>query len=356
MKIIGLASFYRSENYGAVLQAFALCRMLKRIGADTFYLEYPKSKPLVGMAYLKNVANRVIRNFFGYRRRAALFRSFARNRIPHCKIGDICFDAYIIGSDQVWHPDYLRDSDNFFLLPEVKSEKIYSYASSFGVEYIPETMKEFYKNCLMRLKSIGVRENSGIGIVRGLGLNAVQNPDPTLLLTSKEWDEHVSTRIEANPYIFCYVMQGDHLLAAYIREAAEKLRKELGGIHKIVVMGDKEYKSLLPGYNLVCDAGPSEFLSYIKYSDYVITSSFHGTCFSINFNKPLKVLLRRDNRVNTRIVDLIDKLDIKDCLSYTDTPVSQLTFSKNDYNTVNNKLDYFRKSGIDYLKTVVNDA
>lgn len=356
MKKFALVSFYRSENYGAVLQAFALRHVLERMGVSSVYLEYDSKNRLRGLAYIKNRMNRLVRNLFGYKLRARRFREFVNNGIPHRPVDGTKYDGYIIGSDQVWHPDYLRDSDNFFFLPFVRSEFKYSYASSFGVAAIPVNLVDFYKENLRRLKLIGVREPSGLKILNQLGISGTVTPDPTLLMNRFDWSLYVAPRIEKDPYIFCYVMQGDNETANYVRKVASKLQRELVGRRKIIVMGDKEFKAVNPMYNLVCDAGPKEFLSYIVHADYVITSSFHGTCFSLNFNRPFKVVLRRDNTVNSRIIDLLSFVELSTLISYTDDSLDSVSYVRPDYSKINTKLLELRTSGIEFLKSIVNDA
>lgn len=355
MKNIALVSFYLSENYGAVLQAFALHKALDDLGSSPVYLEYTKKNRLRGFALFKNRLNNIARFFFGYKLRDQRFRAFVEENIPHCDHQKAEFDSYIIGSDQVWHPDYLQDSDGFFFLPFVKSKPIYSYASSFGVSAIPADKNEYYKINLDRLSKIGVRESSGLQILNGLGMTGFLNLDPTLLLDEQRWTPYIAPRIEPHPYIFCYILQGDYEVAHYVNKMAKSLRKALGNKHKIVVMGDKEFKSIIPGYNLVCDAGPGEYLSYIKHADYIITSSFHGTCFSVNFNKPLKIVLRRSNKVNSRIIDLLSLVGLSHIVSYTDESVMSASFPVIDYDDANLRLKEQRAQSIEYLQSIIRD-
>lgn len=355
-KKFALLSFHKSENYGAILQAYALQHILEELGCCAEYLDYPSHNQMALSRKILNIANRIIRSMLGYRRRAKRTQKFRSENINTAKHGDTEYDGYIVGSDQVWNPEYLASSDDFFLLPFVgENVNKYSYASSFGLGKLPESLQTKYLHSLSRFKRLGIREQSGLNIVKAMQLDATLTPDPTLLLNDSEWSKLVAPRQIRHKYIFCYVMQGDNATARYVERVAKSLKKSQFPDCEIIFMGDKEFKMLRPGYHLIADAGPREFMSYIKFAEFVITSSFHGTCFSINFGRPFLCIQRVNNPVNSRITDLLRNVGASDRFVFSNSDIAALPVAHPDFLLINRRLSSFAKAGIDFLKNIVNE-
>jgi len=355
-KKFALLSFHKSENYGAILQAYALQRKLEELGCSAEYLDYPSHNQMTLPRKILNLANRTVRSMLGYRRRAKRTQQFRFENIKTAKLGDSEYCGYIVGSDQVWHPEYLASSDDFFLLPFVVGDvDKFSYASSFGLGKLPEPSLKKYRYYLSKFKFLGIREQSGLNIAKAMHLEATLTPDPTLLLDDVEWSKLAAPRQVSKNYIFCYVMQGDNATAGYVERVAKSLKESQFPDCEIIFMGDKEFKKLRPGYHLVTDAGPREFMSYIKHADLVITSSFHGTCFSLNFGRPFLTIQRADNPVNSRIIDLLEKVGAYDRFVFSNSEIADLPMGKPDYSLINRRLSSFVESGIEFLKNIVDE-
>ncbi len=355
-KKFALLSFHKSENYGAILQAYALQHKLEELGCCAEYLDYPSHNQMTLTRKTLNIANRVVRSMLGYRRRAKRTQEFCSENINTAKPGDNEYDGYIVGSDQVWHPEYLASSDDFFLLPFVgEGVNKYSYASSFGLGKLPESSQTKYLHYLSRFKRLGIREQSGLDIAKAMQLEATLTPDPTLLLSNSEWSELVAPRQISHKYIFCYVMQGDNATAEYVERVAKSMKESQFYDCKIIFMGDKEFKKLRPGYHLITDAGPREFMSYIKFAEFVITSSFHGTCFSINFCRPFLSIQRAGNPVNSRITDLLKNVGASDRFVFSNSDIADLPVDQPDFSLINRRLSSFVETGIVFLKNIVNE-
>lgn len=348
---IAITSFIKSENYGALLQSFALQRAIEKLGHKAVYLDYERNPNFTVIQRLKNTAYRIIRVFFGYHKRKYRTDKFVNDFISVEKfVDEEQYDIYVSGSDQVWHPDYVND---FFFLNFVKKAPKISYASSFGVSNIDDRLYDYYTSSLSNFLKLSIRENKGIDILKKLKLNDYEVViDPTLLLSPKEWDSCIEKiHPYSSKYILCYVMSGDSIMAKYISRIANHLNESLGGVYKVITLGDKEYKKIKPGYHLDCSAGPLEFISYIKHADYVITSSFHGTCFSIIYNKKFFSILRNGNPLNCRIEDTLSLLGLNNCKHYNTEKIESYSFAEIEYDNVNRLLNNERCRCVNFLQS-----
>ncbi len=218
MKKTATITFQNANNYGALLQTYALHKCLINLGVHNQVLNYKcdyMGKPY-GIAALKRKG--LIRFFLGIAYyifrlpRRAKFAEF-RSRINYTKIlkrDDLFdlnqkYDFFISGSDQVWN-DGISNLDPSFFLDFVKSrEKKLSYAASFGFEEISENLKSKYKKLLHDFSSYNMREESGVNIISKL-FNKKANLvlDPTLLLTKKDYDEITNLPNIKEKYILVY--------------------------------------------------------------------------------------------------------------------------------------------------------
>ena len=350
-KRIALVSFFKSESYGAILQCLGLQRVLQQNGFDPLYLDYERKINLPFSKRVINLGYQLVRRFFGYARRYKRTTFFKNQYLNTSQLDMVSsYALYIVGSDQVWLPENVND---FFLLNFVKDGRKMSYASSFGVSSLPDHLIDYYRLSLSSFNAISTREHDGKQILSRLGFNDVRVVlDPTMLLTKEEWLIYAKLPKYDRRYILCYVMSGDDVTTSQIKRIAKCLaeRKRL----PILTIGDKEYKVLIPGNRMICDAGPSEFLGYIHNADYIITSSFHGTCFSILFKKNFINVLRPDNPVNCRIEELDKKLGLETRLHYTNSIDYMPDFSSIDYSVVESKLSLFRNDSLGFLLNTIN--
>lgn len=323
-----LLSFVTSENYGAILQAVALQYKLQTKGFSAPYLNVRIKHSLKGLRFVLNLGYRTVRIFFGFKERQKRSSEFISKHLiltqEVLNYNDAVriskpFLSFIVGSDQVWNPNYGKESQEIYLLCYDNEKPRYSYASSFGVSKIDDSLKSKYKNALEKFNILTTRERTGKEIIADLGLHSDIVLDPTLLLSDIEWKQFFDPLpIIKVKYILCYVMNGDNVSINYIKEYAKCFNKANNKRYKIYFIGDKEYKKIIPGYNLITDAGPKEFLNLIYNASYVITNSFHGTCFAVNFNKNFSTILRRSNRFNSRIEDLLHDLNISNRIQYVE--------------------------------------
>ena len=314
MKKIGIITIIDNNNYGNRLQCFALNRYCKLISNDIQILtlkndSYSNQKKL----YLFRVMReKILKNKEKYeshgirRQNFNLFDkeiSYFSKRIT-CYSNLNSFDYLIVGSDQVWNPNYrrLRDVD---LLTIVPGNKRIAFSASFGVNDIPDKIKPRVANELKKFKAISVREDRGKEIVEELtGRKDVEVlVDPTMLLTSEEWDK-VSKKpkmLKTDKYILNY----------FLGELSEKRKKE---IQKVAQENNCEIINILDKNSPFYECGPSEFIYLEKHAFLICTDSFHSSVFAILYNRPFIVFDREQKNVanmNSRLETLLNKFKLE---------------------------------------------
>lgn len=382
MKKVGIVSCYFKNNYGSMLQAYATKKILDnnnipnetinidnnidfKKGKRKYYLtqifnfNFIKSK--FGMLKLKldkkiikNLGKNIkIRNdkYNEFRKEFNLSKSVRTyeelNKLAKQKYSDI-----IVGSDQLWLPvNVVADYYTLNWVPE-NINKI-SYATSFGVSSIPTKYKEKYSYFLNRINYLSIREDSGIKLAREIaGVNAKLVCDPTILLTKEEWEEiAVKDRIIKDKYILCYFL-GSNIEH---RKFAERLKEKTG--YKIVSLNHADeyvkYSDIFADI-IPYDIGPREWINLISNAEYVCTDSFHGTVFSLIFNK-IFFNFRRYNAkakagTNSRLDSLLKMVEVSNerILNGTEDIEKVLKY-KIDFNKVNKNLESFRKESKNWL-------
>lgn len=308
-------------NYGSALQAYALQQKLFSMGYDNELIDYSYPPPLKKRRSLKSCLFDIIiflRNAaFGFptERKQRRFNKFYKHNY---KLSDFytrdsikknppLYDGYITGSDQVWNPRFAGGDDNFFLAFAPENKLKLSYASSFATTKVYEELKPLYAKYLSRYNSISVRETSGVDIVKELtGKEATVCCDPTILLSSEEWEKlAVQSTLKIDyKYVLVYVL-GYMVGNVYddVQKITEYVQKTLG--MKVIYLVGRKEDAFRPNSRLIKDAGPSEFVYLIKNADFVITTSFHGVAFSLIFDRPLFGVVDKEKVDDTRIQSVL---------------------------------------------------
>ena len=344
---IGILTYHRAHNYGALLQAIAMRAVLIKMGHDVTYIDYwpgyhknkyevfSMRKLKIGkLDYLINLS----RNYQVLRKRINTFNADIENYIqPYCN-DDTQFDAIIYGSDQIWRKQSeLNDFDYvYFAAGPYNSSLHIAFAASMGNVDLSQCarLKDYWKN----FSSIGVREEDLLDCVRNYGLQAELNCDPTMLLAPTEWDEILNTqRIVQEEYVLYYSLNKK----AFNRRAIERYALERG-LRLIEICGgaEAEKNDVYPCANI------KQFVSFIKYADTVFASSFHGLVFSLLYHRKVFV----SNQTNTmRLKLLLGRLGLDFlfvpplCNSFPDI---RAIYSKETDIAVNN----LKSESLEYLK------
>ncbi|WP_214714313.1 polysaccharide pyruvyl transferase family protein [Exiguobacterium sp. s151] len=377
MKKIGLVPLeYHSFNYGGTLQNYALQQAITKSGyivevfnfdnenEKLFSPSSPAKKMTIASMFKKRVQKAFNLLFFkevnGKKVKFKEFREkyFVDMREPVltnlCKVTKE-FDCFVCGSDQVWNP-YWAKSDHFLSFVPNDIPKV-SYAASIGVDELSDHQKKVYKPLINNFSLISVREKKGKEILESFiddSKNVEVVLDPTMLLTSKEWDLILPENKIKEKYIFTYFLGEDSKL----RESAEAFAKEYG--YKIVnipyLYGDFRKSDFLFGHIKYSFAGPEDFVNLIKNAEIVLTDSFHACVFSIIYKKDFYVFDRKvyGKSMSSRITGLLDSLDISDRILSTNHNMKEVSIGNINYENVNIKLHDLRISSLSFLKQAIN--
>lgn len=305
MKKVGILTFWKSYNYGSALQAYALAYKLKELGFVAEIINYTQYNfgynyglfwfPASKMAIKGDLIHLCFWKSFKNRKKA--FKSFSLMHLPLGRVQYQCngnldrlssfYDVVICGSDQIWNPN-AKDFDINYFLPEVQEIKKISYAVSLnGGDLYTRPDYRKLRSCLLDFDALSVREESGKQNLRAfLGENRKINVslDPTLLHGRHVYDAIASVRRIAHPYIFLYTINFNR----DVLKAAEVLSIRLGFPvytyatgrgNKGILYAGKSF-SVMNQYLSPCD-----FISMIRDAQYVVTNSFHGTAFSVIYEK-----------------------------------------------------------------------
>ena len=360
---------HRPLNVGCALQAYATCRIFSNLGLSPQVIDYiypnsnkiriPLSKRLLTYAniFLGNVLTRG-----AFARRNRRFNDFIACNLPltrkynsydELKNTPPSFDIYCTGSDQIWNPFFIQGDDSFLGSFVPKGGKLISFASSFGLDSFPMEYAEMFMKHFSRFSSISVRESDGCKILRNVfQIRATQVLDPTLVLNASDWDTLTlspppSTTGEG--YILIY---GIPFQDARMEKTAIVLAKQTG--KKIIRIHGRPWNIFNTKMKYMFDIGPVEFLSYIKNADLILTSSFHGTAFSINFGRPF-LSFASPMSSDTRIADLLKILALEKHLIDSAHPtLSSSVFDASDVKSSLGALNEMRKKSIRYLRLTID--
>ena len=258
---------------------------------------------------------------------------------------ELCADVFIVGSDQVWNYQ-ITNYDTTYLLDFTEPKKRLSYAASFGVSKISETLKQTYSELLGDFKYITVREKQGAKLVKDLCDRDVPVVlDPTLLLNIQDWKEISDLVSISSKKIVVYTLSRSDLLMNIANELSRITSFDVAVINpRTINLYDK---------TSAYTSGPEEFINLFMNAEYILTNSFHGTAFAINFNKRFLVELPDGERgkLNSRIENLLEMLNLKD--RYVDCLDLRKMEADIDWEKVNKILDVERKKSIEHLKMMI---
>jgi hypothetical protein len=259
------------------------------------------------------------------------------------------YDVYCVGSDQVWNPYSNTSLLPYFLSFVPEGKKKISYAASFGVARVPNAISKYYQY-LASFSHIGVREQSAVSLVKQLtGRSATAVLDPTLLLSKNEWEAvALYEKVPSCGYVLIYAL-GE---ISYITQVALQIAQER---HLRVVRICRG--AFRPDRNkLVTDilnAGPADFLGLMSRAEIILTKSFHGTVFSVVFEKEFYTFICRTQNNNSRQLDLLRELGLLNRVTHIkEAFVAQRPI---DYVGVKKQLYSALDKSVKFLKQAIDD-
>ncbi len=317
MRAAIITHYYKSENYGGLLQAYALTKVLASFGVDARQLSYDRTrehkKHKGKKGYLLTAAKSSAKRMYigarallprlehpfiskRLRERSRAIAAFRENVIPHSeKVYDAAtvsgcadkYDMFITGSDQVWHPQAVCPA---YMLSFVKDGCKFSYAASIASNSLPPSLAESFKKELPAYCGVSVREENAVDLLKDLSPVPVEcSIDPVLLLSAKEWDEILPEPKIKEDYAFCYFL-GD---GARARTAAKEFAKQknIKLVNLAHLGGYKKCDDRFGDISLF-DVSPADFVCLIKNAQYIFTDSFHAAAFSSLYGKEYFVFAR----------------------------------------------------------------
>lgn len=327
-KKIAIMTWLYNGNYGTLLQAYALHTFVKNAGYEVENINYRsslktklknwivnKNSPALFIGKFKDKFSKIDsaanekrnKNFSDFLKSNIKLTEFASSPEELVRFGN-GYDAFICGSDQIWSP-YLMNPPYFLSFVPDNKPKI-AYAPSFGVTSTSAKKEKMICDFVKRFNYVSVREKQGSDFLKRItGKDYPVMVDPTMLLERKDWEKFISDRIENEKYIFCYMLTYNQKYVNAIKEYADKNKLKV-----ILIKNDTGFEST--GFTIVEDAGPQQWLNYIKFAENVFTDSFHCAIFSVIFHKELVLFKRFCDKSgasqNSRIYTLTEMLDIKD--------------------------------------------
>lgn len=358
---VGILTFHRAINYGALLQGYALQEKLKDVGLDAWMVDY--RCPFVEAAYkltwgLNRKKWSSIRPWLlgipDQIRKKRRFRAFARKhlnlsrayKLENVRECEKEFDGLITGSDQVWNMKNSGDDHSYMLDFVTDDRKKLSYAVSLGA-YEPTGEEE---ELIRTFSKVSFREKNAVTYsTETLKKEAHHDIDPTLLLTKEQWEKLVLKKKPRKPYIFIYSVHPQNRMVEYARKLAAEKGLEIYHLHNRVKKDIQE-----EGVNVIFDCSPQQFLTWIHNADYVITNSFHGTVFSILFERPFLSELETRGGFNNRVWELLRMLGIQRRILDKVPGVNDGVTPDEpiDWKQVKTKMQEQRKLSVDYLKSI----
>lgn len=363
---IGIITFWESQdNYGQLLQAFALQTYLENVGNDAFLIKYRRVPSVQFRTLSERIKNfnlnkflearfpamkssteappKIERHFDSFREKFINFSDKTYDTLDQLKANPPKADVYICGSDQVWNNSFSVSCEAFLLGFGGKNVKRIAYAASFGMKELPLATMRLFQDHIHDFAGVGVREKSGLNICKTLGYeSAIWVPDPTMLFGKDDWLRLLPTgkaqERKAGKRLFLYTLGNSAIndRESYIGYANSLEDVE---IFHVSANGDfaGNYHPSIPNW-----------IHTLSESDFVITNSFHGTLFSVLFNKNFIVLPNTGSKagMNERVISLMEKLNLRGRISYEfdKGTLNHLLFDEIDWTEVNKNIKEWKSS------------
>jgi hypothetical protein len=379
MKKVGILNVQWVDNYGAVLLAYALQTGIENLGYDAEIIDYRPIVPVQHQSFfaklksngLKGICNKawnkIVKRegtksvFISSQNKKEAFDNFRKKYLHRSKIyntitteDNLDYNTYVVGSDVVWKPDRIcsHESDVYFLnFTEGKECHRITYAASIGTDDKEKLagVKDKLKNLIQKFDCVSLREKTSIPFVQSLYNKEISwCIDPTMLLTAEDYDTLISQSsksIEQGEYIYVYLFEDNEETYKLVNKLSKKMNLPV-----VCQCSNPDKIDMLKEYSE--EDGPLEFVNRIKNAKLVVTDSFHGTVFSIIYNRDFYTISR--GKISIRMQDLLTRLNLMN--RYIPDPTKfNMNLSSVDYYNVDSIIDEWKKESIDYLKNALMD-
>lgn len=369
---IKIITRHSPSNYGSLLQSIATIKAVEYIGHQCEIIDYqrPDEQGLKGvLTQLKqkndynNPIKKLIYIIIRYPIEKFAQMKFDKMRNKYLKMTARCSnqkdlkqlsaDVFVTGSDQVWGPmmNGIYD-DAYFLKFANKEKRKVAYAASFGKTKFEDAVISEYHDLLDKYDKIAVREYSAVALMKEWRLeNCIgQVLDPTLLLDKNEWKKMLrkdksSHKWENKKYILIYQIHNDPKLSEYAKRLAKYTNINLVRVNPML-------HQFFRGGRFVYCPDLDEFIALIDNASYIVTDSFHGTCFAINFNKQFIEILP-NNATSTRNQCLLELTGLSDRILH-DFEDFSLANKMIDFRKVDDIIVRERRRSMEIMKTLIS--
>lgn len=352
---IGILSMQRIHNFGSFLQAFSLKKNFEELGHDVYFVDIIKGKNIVkdksnkgASWYLKKIDRYILKrisHYFFAQKMRKMYKDFQHKYLEldkTLKEGEL-FDIVVIGSDEVFNctiPSPWGFSSQ--LLGDVKNaKKVVTYAASCGSTNYEKVcqlgLEAEILASLNKLSYISVRDKNTADFVKLVsGRDSEINLDPVFMYN---YDDYIPENLNRNGYILIYAY-GNRIKDEQEISAIKAFAKEKG--LDIVSVG--QYQKWCS--NIII-ANPFELLEYVKKAEYIITDTFHGTVFSIKYNKKFCTIIR-DSNFN-KLYDLLQRFNLESQLLRMPTKISSIIENEIDYHAINSIIEAEKNRFNEYI-------
>lgn len=369
---IGILTHPLDNNYGCLLQAYALQKTIKSMGHEVVTINRFSNPKVAFLAQFKNWAKRIASYYIKGNNvrlcwnpnltmdmKRVLFsqtQKFVDRNITNTGIvfpsdleridKEYQFDAYVVGSDQVWLPNF---SLNCFLdfVHRDNVKRIFYAASTGSTSFadIPSIAMKC-KNLSRKFSGISVREDSLLPVVKkALGRDAIQVLDPTLLLDAKDYLAACVEKEDDSPIIFTYILDKTYDKQVLVGKVQKELQLPIvaGSVEKDYERGKNMdiNKCIYPSVD--------HWILNMARAKFVVTDSFHGTCMAITFRKPFVVVGNKARGLN-RFLSLLSLFDLENRMITDSTQLSPSFYSQLDNKYISELLKKKRTEAIDFIK------
>lgn len=361
MKKIGTISYNiycNFTNYGSALQTWALHQSIKKLGHFPVLVDYCPEiladkdplNPYKNMWDKDEEAKRMVEltlpaireNYYKfdsfYHERFSRTASKYTSRNINCIEDAEGIKSFVCGSDTIFCPDEFGFDDGYYANYEVMRGNSIAYAASFGDPHFTDDTYRILNDRIKNFKALGIREDQMIPYLKEHTQAPVQRTiDPTLLLTADEYEPIIADRQLRDKYVLLYSRRYSPVMEMYTERMAMENGWKLVDISLRATNADK-------GHLMRYEAGVEEFLSLVKNAEYVVTNSFHGMIFSVQFRRPFVIFSRE--QCDNKIEELLDLFGIRDRMLVT----GEEQFTDIPYETVHQKITVARQSSLDFLR------
>ena len=348
-------TFQRHNNIGAMLQCYALQKTIIQNNCENEIIDYicdAADRTFSMTSFRVKGVKKYITSIIGVISRIPKVPAFTRFRSEDLLLSrrynkksikeiDGKYDGYIVGSDNVWNSRLTGLDRNYFLDFASDNQLKASYAASMGLSTPPDHEKEAFAEALKSFAFVSTREESAARkLERITGRKVFDTCDPTIFLSREEWDQIAVAPKETYRYVLAYHMSPSLSFVKFVKEFAQ-----IKGLKIIYI----PFPYGLCKCRIKPQIGPHEWLGYIRNAEYIVTDSFHGSVFSVIYEKNLVIKI---SQLGERIHNLVQKTGLEDRIVQTAEEAAALPDIH--YTEVREKLNEYRRQGLQNLKMILD--